>query len=206
MRKGKQQRKRWAFFFFNTKDSWYRAQGPTPHISHIIAFQLAHFIGAEQQLGPQVFQLHKFFLQPHLHFGQSGAYTVGISLSYRSLQSRFWVQRWSDTDFVHCSRFQLTFVGSETVKNLPVMQETQIWFLGWEDPVEKRMATYSNILAWIIPWTEEPGGLQSWGCRVWHSWATNTFTFPHFTFIFLLDNLILWPLSPSDYASPLKAD
>ena len=41
------------------------------------------------------------------------------------------------------------------------MQETQIWSLGWEDPLEKEMATHSSILAWKIPWTEEPGGLQS---------------------------------------------
>ena len=40
------------------------------------------------------------------------------------------------------------------------MQETQVWFLGWEDPLEEEMATHSNILAWRIPWTEEPGGLQ----------------------------------------------
>ena len=47
------------------------------------------------------------------------------------------------------------------VKNLPVMQETQIWFLGLEDPLEKGMATHSTIPAWRIPWTEEPGGFQS---------------------------------------------
>ena len=41
------------------------------------------------------------------------------------------------------------------------MQETYVRSLGWEDPLEKEMATYSNILAWKIPWTEEPGGLQS---------------------------------------------
>ena len=43
------------------------------------------------------------------------------------------------------------------------MQETQVWSLGQEDPLEKEMATHSNILAWEIPWTEEPGGLQSVG-------------------------------------------
>ena len=43
------------------------------------------------------------------------------------------------------------------------MQETQIRFLGWEDPLEKEMATHSSILAWKISWTEEPGGLQSLG-------------------------------------------
>ena len=49
------------------------------------------------------------------------------------------------------------------VKNPPAMQETQVPSLGWEDPLEKGMATHSGILAWRIPWTEEPGGLQSRG-------------------------------------------
>ena len=48
---------------------------------------------------------------------------------------------------------------SQMVKNLPAMQETQIRSLGQEDPLEKEMATYSSILAWKIPWIEEPGGL-----------------------------------------------
>ena len=47
------------------------------------------------------------------------------------------------------------------VKNLPAMQETQVQYLGWEDPLEEGMATHSSIPAWRIPWTEEPGGLQS---------------------------------------------
>ena len=47
------------------------------------------------------------------------------------------------------------------VKNLPAIQETQVQSLGLEDPLEKGMATYSSILAWRIPWTEKPGGLQS---------------------------------------------
>ena len=51
------------------------------------------------------------------------------------------------------------------VKNLPVMQETQVLSLGQEDPLEKKMATHSSILAWRIPWTEEPGGLQSVGSQ-----------------------------------------
>ena len=46
------------------------------------------------------------------------------------------------------------------VKNLPAMQETQVQFLGREDPLKKGMATHSSILPWRIPWTEEPGGLQ----------------------------------------------
>ena len=56
------------------------------------------------------------------------------------------------------------------VKNLPAMQETWVRFLDWEDPLEKEMATYSSILARKIPWTEEPGGLQSMGLpRVRHT-------------------------------------
>ena len=49
------------------------------------------------------------------------------------------------------------------VKNLPAMRETWVQSLGQEDPLEKEMATYSSILAWRIPWTEEPGVLQSTG-------------------------------------------
>ena len=56
------------------------------------------------------------------------------------------------------------------VKHLPTMQETQVLSLGWEDPLEKEMAAHSSILAWKIPWTEEPGGLQSTGLqRVGHN-------------------------------------
>ena len=47
---------------------------------------------------------------------------------------------------------------SQTVKNLPAMQETRVQFLGREDPLEEGMATHSSLLAWRIPWTEEPGG------------------------------------------------
>ena len=50
---------------------------------------------------------------------------------------------------------------AETVKNPPAMQETWVRSLGQEDPLEEEMATHSSILAWRIPWTEEPGGLQS---------------------------------------------
>ena len=51
------------------------------------------------------------------------------------------------------------------VKNVPAMQETGVRSLGWEDPLEKGMATHSNILAWKIPWMEEPGGLQYMGSQ-----------------------------------------
>ena len=56
------------------------------------------------------------------------------------------------------------------VKNLPAMQETQVRSLHWEDPLKKGMAIHSSILSWKIPWTEEPGGLQSLGSqRVGHN-------------------------------------
>ena len=65
---------------------------------------------------------------------------------------------------------------AQMVKNLPTMQETRVGSLGQEDPLEKEMATHSSSLAWEIPWTEEPGGLQkswTWDCkRIKHDFAT----------------------------------
>ena len=63
---------------------------------------------------------------------------------------------------------------AQRLKHLPPMQETWVQSLGREDPLEKEMATHSSILAWRIPWTEEPGRLQSTGSqRVGHNWATS---------------------------------
>ena len=63
------------------------------------------------------------------------------------------------------------------VKNLPVMQETQVWPMSREDPLEKGMTALSSILAWRIPWTEESGGLCPWNRK--ESDATDTFTSFH---------------------------
>ena len=58
------------------------------------------------------------------------------------------------------------FPGGSMVKNVPLMQETQVRSLGQEHPLEKEMTIHSSILAWKTPWTEEPGGLYSpWGCK-----------------------------------------
>ena len=74
---------------------------------------------------------------------------------------------------------------NETVKSLPVMRETLVQSLGRDDPPENGMAPHSRILAWRIPWTEEPGGLPSRGPKEWtvhrpqsagHDWVTNTVT------------------------------
>ena len=54
---------------------------------------------------------------------------------------------------------------AQIVKCLPTTQETRVRSLDWEDPLEKEMATHSSVLAWKIPWTEEPGGLQSMGSQ-----------------------------------------
>ena len=54
---------------------------------------------------------------------------------------------------------------AQMINNLPAMQETQVLSLGQEDPLEKKMATHSSILAWRIPWTEEPGRLQTMGSQ-----------------------------------------
>ena len=62
---------------------------------------------------------------------------------------------------------------AQRIKHLPIMQETRVLSLGWEDPLEKEMATHYSILAWEIPWTEELGRLQSMASqRVRHDWAT----------------------------------
>ena len=62
------------------------------------------------------------------------------------------------------------------VKRLPIVWEMWVQSLGWGDLLEKEMATHSCTLAWKIPWTEEPGRLSPWGCRVGHDF-TFTFTF-----------------------------
>ena len=65
--------------------------------------------------------------------------------------------------FELCSQKLWASLVAQTVKNPPAMRETWVQSLGWEDPLEEGMATHSNILAWRIPWTEQPGGLQSMG-------------------------------------------
>ena len=66
---------------------------------------------------------------------------------------------------------------AQMVRSLPAMQETWVRSLGWEDPLEKERTTHSSILAWKIPWTEEPGRLHSpWGCKESDMTVTNTHT------------------------------
>ena len=66
---------------------------------------------------------------------------------------------------------------AQRVENPPAMQKTKVQSLGWEDPLEKEMAIHSSILAWRIPWAEEPDGLQFMGLqRIEHNGATNIYT------------------------------
>ena len=69
----------------------------------------------------------------------------------------------------------MSLLVAQTVKNPPAMQETWVLCLVWEDLLEKEMGIHSSILAWRIPWTEKPGGLQSMGSkRIGHDWVTNS--------------------------------
>ena len=69
------------------------------------------------------------------------------------------------SQFRHVHRAVKASMMAQLVKNPPAVQETLVPSLGWEDPLEEDMATHSSILAWRIPWTEEPGGLQSRGSQ-----------------------------------------
>ena len=81
---------------------------------------------------------------------------------------------WSDLAAAAMDKRQAS-LEAQMVKNLPAIWETKVTSLGREDPLEKEMGTHSSILAWRVPWTEEPGGLQSTGSqRVGHDWVTNT--------------------------------
>ena len=91
----------------------------------------------------------------------------------------------------------LGFSGGSSVKNLPAMQETRVRSVGRESPLEEGMATHSIILAWRIPWTKEPGGLQSMGLqeldltwRLSHHYHHHAFDCRHFKLSFL--TLVSW--------------
>ena len=111
---------------------------------------------------------------------------LGILLGSRSFSSKpteqidilFCFDQW------HTMCYMASLV-AQLVKNPPTMLETWVRSLGWEDPLEKEMATHSSVLAWRIPRTEKSGGLQFLGFqRVGHDWVTDTFT-PYFTNQFL---------------------
>ena len=85
-----------------------------------------------------------------------------------------WDVDWNHTTFdeqncCHLKKIVRDSLVAQRIKHLPAVWETRIRSLGWEDPLEKEMAAHSSILTWRIPWSEEPGGLQSTGSqRVGH--------------------------------------
>ena len=78
---------------------------------------------------------------------------------------------------------------AQSVKHLLATQETRVQFLGWEDPLEKEMPTQSSILAWRIPWTEEPGRVSPGGCKSWTWLSDFTTTLP--TCMYLAEHPVL---------------
>ena len=87
------------------------------------------------------------------------------AIAFSDLLLRMWI---------YCKRIYWSSLVAQMVKHPPAMLETWVQSLGWEDPLEKEMATHSSILAWRIPWTEGPDRLQSMGSQsVRHDWATS---------------------------------
>ena len=99
--------------------------------------------------------------------------TMTVHLSSESLPSEFFVHTSIFLYFTCTNDLRQASMVAQSVKNLPSMQRTLFWSLGQEDPLEKKMATHSIILAWRIPRTEKPGGLQFMGSqRVGHDLVT----------------------------------
>ena len=106
----------------------------------------------------------------HLQFLLSMPYTFQTTCSLLSLWLIYsWVHYYLGA-FIN----GISFPVAQMVKHLPAMWETRVRSLGWDDPLEKEMATHLSTLAWKIPWTEEPNRLQSMGSqRVEHDWVTS---------------------------------
>ena len=115
----------------------------------------------------------KYYLNTSLYM-----WSLSIYLIYPlDFHIQLYIERAYKENHRWCTNIDTDILVAQMVKNLPAMQETQVQSLAWEDPLEKGMATHSSILAWRMPWTEEPGGLQSMGLqRVRHDWATDTTT------------------------------
>ena len=125
----------------------------------------------KSDVGPTLHKIkwHSLEIKKHLFFGRKIIRNLDHVLQSRDITL---------PTKVHTAKASLV---AHLVNNQLAVQETWVWSLGQEDPLEKGMTTLSTILAWRIPWTEEPGTLQSMGSqRVGHNWATITFTFKVF--------------------------
>ena len=141
---------------------------------HIVADDIISFFLMAEQYSP-VYIDHIFFIRSSVarHLGyfhvlslvNSAAVNIGMHVS-------FWIIFLSF--FSGKKKVNLIFLVAQKVKHLPAVQETRVQSLGREDLLEKEMATHPSILAWKIPWTEEPARLQSMGSqRVEHDWVTS---------------------------------
>ena len=93
----------------------------------------------------------------------------------------------------HSQSFSWASLVAQIVKCLPTLQETWVWSLGQENPLEKEMVIHSSSLAWKIPWIEEPGRLQSVGSqRVRHNWVTSLSLSMFFLVTWLLQNIFFF--------------
>ena len=109
-----------------------------------------------------------FFCDDKVKVMINGSRVISLKNRSKNCEARCWKELY---EYWNC-RWWLPV---HSVKSLPAMQETRVRSLGWEDPLEKRMASHFTILAWTSPWTEEPDGLQSMESqRVGHDWTTNT--------------------------------
>ena len=143
---------------------------------HIAADDIISFIFMAEQYS-SVYIYHIFFIHSSVdrHLGyfhvlsivNSGAVNIGMHVSFWiMIVLSFWI-------FSLEKKVNLIFLVAQKVKHLPTVQETRVQSLGRED-LEKAMATHPSILAWKIPWTEEPGRLQSMESqRVGHDWAAS---------------------------------
>ena len=121
--------------------------------------------------GKECITLHKVgWSQSHLQMGQYKSY----------LRSRLPGSTLRKNRVSRDKKLEVVFHGDSESKESACNVDTQIYFLGWEDPLEKRMATHSSILAWRIPWTEESGGLQCMGSEELDTTEWLTFTFTRF--------------------------
>ena len=117
------------------------------------------------------------FAQVCVHLVGDAIHPSRLPWGHKELDTTDWLRTHTSfaTLFCFCLQsFPASSLVAQTVKRLPTMQETRVWPLGQEDPLEKEMATHSSTLAWEVPWMEEPGGLQSMGSqRVRHDWVTS---------------------------------
>ena len=154
----------------------------------------------------------KSFLQHHspkasiLHC--SAFFMVQFSHPYMTTGKIIALTRWTFVSkimsllFIVLSRFVMTSLVAQMVRSLSAMWESWVRSLGWEEPLEKEMATHSSILAWKIPWTEECG--SPWCCRVRHNWETSlSFRFV-IAFILRSKRLLISRLHGQWFWSPRK--